>query len=287
MKAALHVTVAAMVAMLALVALAPMADGDTAADFSFPDSKVVDSFKVRVSEDGFKLDGKAAAADEIFYIGAGAYVVANDAGGVPTVSVIKGSLQNFIAALLVPGTEIDATLTDGTVRLSHGVLSWEGTVLGGAHAEGTADVGVMAERAGEGEGTLVAQESPATWGKHDYMAAFAPEWSVVYKGPKLLASQGEVPDLEIETEDGKCTMSWGPDQVIFVSVEEGSWASGIDWAAVAVAAVGAAVALLGFRYHPAIVVIGAAVAALGVLWALGFVDPVDFVDDLLNGGWSL
>ncbi len=66
-----------------------------------------------------------------------------------------------------------------------------------------------------------------------------------------------------------------------------SWTTGIDWAAVAVAAIGAAVALLGFRYHPAIVVLGAAVAMLGVLWALGFVDPVDFVDDLLNGGWGL
>ncbi len=286
MRTALHAIILAVVAVLAVAALAPVADGGSG-DLLDQDSKVVDGFKVRVSAGGFKLDGKVAEADQIFYIGSGAHVFAYEAGGVPTVAVIEGSIADLIAAMLVPGTVSGTYLVDGTVRLSDGVLSWKGTAQGGAHAEGTADVGVMAGKAEEGKGTLVVQESPATWGKHDYMAAFAAGWSVVYKGSKMIASDGEVPDLGIETADGKSTMSWEPGSGITVAVEEGSWATGIDWAAVAVAAIGAAVALLGFRYHPAIVVLGAAVAMLGVLWALGFVDPVDFVDDLLNGGWGL
>lgn len=285
MRNVLAATIAVAVAVLTLAALAPAADGDGPTLFG-NDARVVESFTAKVTADGFTLDGKAATMNEIGYIGAGAYVVAHESGDVRRLIVIEGDAADFIAGLVVPTSATGAALADGTVRLSNGTLSWSGTDSTGAHASGNADVGVMIGAAEEGKGTFKLQESPATWGKHDYMAALAPEWSVVYKGSKLLASSGEVPDLGIESADGKYTMSWEAGSVLFLGVEERDWSSDVDWAAVAVAAVGAVLAVAGIRYHPAIVFLGAAVTVFGVVWALGFVDPAGFVDGLLNGGSS-
>lgn len=282
MKAALT-TVLAVLAVLAIAAAAPVAYGD-GDDILDQDGRIVKSFTVQLTDDGFKLDGKAATVDEIGYIGAGSYVVAYESGDTRILGVLRGSFSDFLGGLIVPGTSpTGVALKEGTVELSNGVLSWEGVSQTGVQTGGTADVGVMIGAAEEGKGTFKIQDSPATWGKHDYMAAFAAGWSVVYKGSKVLASNGEVPDLGIESVDGKLRMSWEPGSVIFVGVEEDSWTSDVNWVAVAVAAIGAIAAVIGIRYHPAVVVLGAAVTVFGVVWALGFIDPPGFVDDLLNG----
>ena len=63
---------------------------------------------------------------------------------------------------------------------------------------------------------------------------------------------------------------------------EESEGQSIDWVPIAVAAIGAVIAVIGYRYHPAIVVAGAIIAVFGAAWALGWIDPAGWIDSLTN-----
>lgn len=45
-----------------------------------------------------------------------------------------------------------------------------------------------------------------------------------------------------------------------------------NWLPIIVIALGAIIAVVGLRVHPALIVVGAAVAVLGAVWALGYID---------------
>ncbi len=62
--------------------------------------------------------------------------------------------------------------------------------------------------------------------------------------------------------------------------EETAEESGIDWVPIAVIVIGAVAAVIGYRYHPAIVAAGAIVAVFGAAWALGWIDPAGWIDSL-------
>ncbi len=48
---------------------------------------------------------------------------------------------------------------------------------------------------------------------------------------------------------------------------------GFNWLPIIVIIIGAVVALVGSRFHPAFIIVGAAIAAFGAVWALGWIDP--------------
>ncbi|MBR6038673.1 MAG: PKD domain-containing protein [Candidatus Methanomethylophilaceae archaeon] len=57
-----------------------------------------------------------------------------------------------------------------------------------------------------------------------------------------------------------------------IKIDASESGDGFNWLPYILIAIGAIVAVVGFRFHPAFIVAGVAIAAVGAVWALGWID---------------